>query len=50
MNRQIRVGITQGDFNGIGLEVALKSIADEEITGLFTPVLFADWRLVEYAR
>ena len=50
MNRQIRVGITQGDFNGVGLEVALESIADEEITGLFTPVLFADWRLVEYAR
>lgn len=50
MDRHIKVGITQGDFNGVGLEVALKSMADETILELFTPVLFADWRLVEYAR
>lgn len=39
-----------GDFNGVGLEVALKALADENITELFTPVLFADGRLVEHAR
>lgn len=50
MNNQIRVGITQGDFNGVGLEVTLKALADETITELFTPVIFADWRLVEHAR
>lgn len=50
MDRSVRVAITQGDFNGVGLEVALKSISDESITELFTPVLFADMRLVEYAR
>lgn len=50
MNHKIRVGITQGDFNGVGLEVALKSVAAEGITDLFTPIIFSDWRLVEYAR
>jgi len=50
MERLIRVGITQGDFNGVGLEVALKAISDETLLELMTPVLFADWRLVEYAR
>lgn len=50
MEKLIRVGITQGDFNGVGLEVALRSVADETILELMTPVLFADWRLVEYAR
>lgn len=47
--KNIKVGITQGDFNGIGLEVALKALSDENITDLFTPVLFADWQLVQHA-
>lgn len=50
MNDLIRVAITQGDYNGVGLEVALKALASEAIPELFTPILFADWRLVEYAR
>lgn len=50
MTRQIKAGITHGDFNGVGYEVILKALADEEITSLFTPVIFADWRLVELAR
>lgn len=50
MEQLIRVGITQGDFNGVGLEVTLKALADETILELMTPVLFADSRLVEYAR
>lgn len=50
MANNITVGLTQGDFNGIGLEVLLKSLSDETVTELFTPVIFADWRLVEQAR
>lgn len=49
MNRHIRVAITQGDFNGVGPEVAVKSVAAEGITDIFTPILFADWRIVEHA-
>lgn len=50
MKELIRVGITMGDFNGVGLEVSLKAISDDTILELMTPVLFADSRLVEYAR
>lgn len=45
----IKVGITQGDFNGVGLEVTLKALSDEMITDLFIPIIFADSRLVNFA-
>ncbi|MCM1368778.1 MAG: 4-hydroxythreonine-4-phosphate dehydrogenase PdxA [Candidatus Amulumruptor caecigallinarius] len=45
-----RVGITHGDFNGIGYEVLLKAVCAEGICDLFTPVIFGDWRIIEYAR
>lgn len=47
MSRHIRVAITQGDFNGVGPEVMVKAVAEEGITEIFTPILFADWRLIE---
>lgn len=50
MSKPIKVGITQGDHNGIGLEVILKALNSDTITDLFTPVLFADWRLVDQAK
>ena len=49
MSKNIRVGITHGDFNGVGYEVMLKALADEQIPELFTPVLFADMRLIDRA-
>lgn len=49
MNRPVRVGITHGDYNGVAYEVMLKALADETVTELMTPVLFADWRLVQQA-
>lgn len=50
MEKLVRVGLTHGDFNGVGLEVILKALADETILELMTPVIFTDMRLVEYAR
>ena len=40
MSDIIRVGLSQGDQNGVGMEVILKSIADPVVTELFTPVIF----------
>lgn len=40
MDRQIKVGITHGDINGVGYEVILKAVGEEGITDLFTPVIF----------
>ncbi len=37
---KLKIGITQGDPNGIGWEVILKALADPRMTELFTPVLY----------
>ena len=40
MEKDIRVGITHGDPNGVGYEVILKTVGTEGITDLYTPVVF----------
>lgn len=50
MEHNIRVGITQGDYNGVGPEIILKALADPTVTELFTPVIFADMAILEQAR
>ncbi len=37
---KLKIGITQGDPNGIGWEVILKMVADSRITELCTPVIY----------
>lgn len=49
MDRKIRVGITQGDINGVGPEVIFKALGDEEITELFTPVFFGNLEIAQLA-
>ena len=44
------VGITQGDSNGIGYEVIIKSLADERILDSFTPVIFGSSKLMGFYR
>lgn len=44
---KLRVGLTQGDTNGVGLEIILKSIIPEGTTDLYTPVVFANRKLVQ---
>ena len=50
MHNPIRVGITHGDFNGIGYEVIIKALDEEEITDLFTPVIFGSAELLNQVR
>ena len=50
MGKNIRVGLTHGDFNGVGYEVIVKALADEKIPELFTPVVFGSQKLFEKAR
>lgn len=50
MHNPIRVGITHGDFNGIGYEVIIKALDGEEITGLFTPVIFGSAEILNTVR
>ena len=50
MNDKIIVGISQGDVNGIGLEVALKTMMDPGLIEICTPVLFSSQKTVSYYR
>lgn len=47
---KIKVGITQGDINGIGLEIILKTFAEPELVDICTPVLFSSQKTVGYYR
>ena len=38
-DNRLKIGITQGDTNGIGWEVILHTLADARLTELFTPVV-----------
>ena len=44
------VGITQGDSNGIGYEVIIKSLADPRILDSFTPVVYGSSKLMGFYR
>lgn len=50
MNEKIIIGISQGDINGIGLEVVLKTLLEPGITEVCTPVLFSSQKTVSYYR
>lgn len=50
MSEPIRVGITHGDINGVGYEIILKSLADETITEMITPVIFGFHQIAEKSR
>ncbi|MDE7159798.1 MAG: 4-hydroxythreonine-4-phosphate dehydrogenase PdxA [Muribaculaceae bacterium] len=50
MSRPVRVGITHGDYNGIGYEVILKALADPEMAGMCTPVIFGNSKIAETVR
>jgi 4-hydroxythreonine-4-phosphate dehydrogenase len=50
MEDRIRVGISQGDINGIGLEVIIKTLMEPLICEVCTPVLFSSQKTVGYYR
>ena len=48
MGQKLIVGITQGDTNGVGYEVIIKSLLDHRIIELFTPVIYGSSKFVSY--
>ena len=48
--RPIRVGITQGDTNGVGYELIFKTFADSELLELFTPIVYGHVKVATYHR
>lgn len=47
---RLTIGITQGDTNGIGWEVILKTFADARMCEICTPVIYGSPRAAEYYR
>lgn len=47
---KIIVGITQGDTNGIGLEVIIKTFLEPQMLELCTPVIFGSQKTASYHR
>lgn len=48
MTKKPIIGITQGDFNSISMEVILKSLQDKRILELFTPVVYGNPYVFSY--
>ena len=48
--QKIKVGITQGDINGVGYEVIFKAFEQEEMLGLCTPVIYGSPKVAIYHR
>lgn len=46
----IKVGITQGDINGIGYEVILKTFADIRMAEMCIPVIYGSTKIASYHR
>jgi len=47
---RINVGITSGDLNGIGYEIIIKSLADQRMCELFTPIVYGTSKASSYHR
>lgn len=47
---KIRVGITQGDINGIGYEVIIKTLADSRVNEFCVPIVYGSSKAAAYHR
>ena len=47
---KFKIGITQGDTNGIGWVIILKALAEPRMTELFTPVVYGSPKAAAYYR
>ncbi|HHU57494.1 MAG TPA: 4-hydroxythreonine-4-phosphate dehydrogenase PdxA [Bacteroidales bacterium] len=48
--QKIKVGITQGDINGIGYEVIFKALSDPRMLEICTPVVYGSSKVAAYHR
>ncbi|MFY8089800.1 MAG: 4-hydroxythreonine-4-phosphate dehydrogenase PdxA [Chitinophagaceae bacterium] len=49
-NKKPIIGFSCGDLNGIGLEIIIKSLSNNEIFELFTPIVFANSKSLNFYR
>jgi len=48
--QKIKVGITHGDFNGISYEIIIKTLLDNRLLELFTPIIYGSSKIASYYR
>ncbi len=49
-SKRLKLGISQGDINGISYEIIIKSLTDNRIFDLFTPILYGSSKILAYHR
>jgi len=49
-SHRVKVGISQGDINGIAYEVIIKSLLDNRLFEQFTPILYGSSKVLTYHR
>ena len=47
MSEKIKLGISMGDPNGVGIEIILKIFEDKRMFDFFSPIIFAPIELLE---
>jgi 4-hydroxythreonine-4-phosphate dehydrogenase len=50
MERKYKIGISQGDINGVSYEVIIKTLMDQRIYELCTPIIFGSSKVTAYHR
>jgi 4-hydroxy-L-threonine phosphate dehydrogenase PdxA len=50
MSDKIKVGISIGDINGIGLEIIIKTLADSKIYDYCTPIVYGHTKVASFHR
>lgn len=45
---QVKIGITHGDFNGVGYEVILKTLGDKRVCEMCTPLIYGSSKIASY--
>jgi 4-hydroxythreonine-4-phosphate dehydrogenase len=45
---KLKIGISSGDINGIGLEVIIKALSNNKLLNFFTPVVYGSSKIVSY--
>jgi len=50
MSDKLKIGISIGDVNGIGLEVIIKTLMDNRILEYFTPVVYGNTKVASFHR
>lgn len=48
MSGKIKLGITQGDTNGIGCEIIIKALNDSRMCDMFTPIIYGSAKAIGF--